>query len=278
MLNWHQVTPEFDANTQHKYTWTQLDVFKAAVRYLEEKFRIVPLHDALASISRGILHGPCVALTFDDGDISIADYVAPFLRQRDLPATLFINSAYLDGRSSYWFPVSAFLMANDIARSRAEFSDELRAEALELRGTNDPAFYNGVRERVERLAFLVPDLGSRLVSEAWISKLDGEQFAIGAHGHEHQRFSMMSAEWQRNDLRENVKRLSQFRAYRPIFAVPFGRAWDWTRETIRITRAQGLYAVLADGGINCSAAEVYRRIPSDGRAVRRLVAETMAQY
>ena len=188
VLNWHQVTPEFDANTQHMYTWTQLDVFKSAVGYLEEKFRIVPLHEALASISRGTLNGPCVALTFDDGDISIADYVAPFLRQRDLPATLFINSAYLDGRSSYWFPVSSFLMANDTARSRIEFSDELRAQALELRSTDDSAFYNGVRERVERLAFLVPDLKSRLVSEAWISNLDGDQFAIGAHGHEHQRF------------------------------------------------------------------------------------------
>jgi peptidoglycan/xylan/chitin deacetylase (PgdA/CDA1 family) len=278
VLNWHQVTPEFDPSIQHKYTWTQLDVFKAAVRYLEEEFRILPLHDALASINRGTLRGPCVALTFDDGDISIADYVAPFLRQRNLPATLFINSAYLDGRSSYWFPVSSFLMANDIARSRADFADELRAQALQLRRTDDPAFYNRVRERVERLAFLVRDLGSRLVSEAWISNLDGEQFAIGAHGHEHQRFSMMAAEWQRNDLRENVKCLSQFRAYRPIFAVPFGRAWDWTRETICIARAQGLHAMLADGGINLSAAEVYRRIPSDGRAVGRLVAEAMAQY
>jgi peptidoglycan/xylan/chitin deacetylase (PgdA/CDA1 family) len=278
VLNWHQVTPEFSPSIQHKYTWTQLDVFKAAVRYLEEEFRILPLYDALGSINRGTLRGPCAALTFDDGDISIANYVAPFLRQRNLPATFFINSAYLDGHSSYWFPVSSFLMANDIARSRADFSDELRAQALQLRQTDDPAFYNRVRERVERLAFLVPDLGSRLVSEAWISNLDGDQFAIGAHGHEHQRLSMMAAEWQRNDLCENVKCLSQFRAYRPIFAVPFGRAWDWTQETIGIARAQGLYAMLAGGGINLSAAEVYRRIPSDGRAVRRLVAEAMAQY
>jgi hypothetical protein len=31
-------------------------------------------------LERGYLQGPCVSLSFDDGDISIADHVVPFLR------------------------------------------------------------------------------------------------------------------------------------------------------------------------------------------------------
>jgi peptidoglycan/xylan/chitin deacetylase (PgdA/CDA1 family) len=119
-------------------------------------------------------------------------------------------------------------------------------------------------------------LGARLLPTQWLANLDGEQFAIGAHGHEHQRFSMMPLEWQLHDLRENVRVLSQFRGYRPVFAVPFGRSWDLTRETIYIARGQGLEVVLADGGINLGAGNSYQRIPSDGQIIRRLVAAEMS--
>ena len=87
----------------------------------------------------------------------------------------------------------------------------------------------------------------------------------------------MPAEWQQNDLRENVRHLSQFRAYRPVFAVPFGRACDWTEETIRIAHEQNLDVVLADGGVNIAFAPFYRRIPSDGKKLGPLIVTAMAE-
>jgi hypothetical protein len=87
----------------------------------------------------------------------------------------------------------------------------------------------------------------------------------------------MAAAWQRNNLRENVSVLTRFRAYRPIFAIPFGRAHDWTEETVRIARDEGVDIVLADGGINLASETLYRRIPSDGKALRSLLAGEMGQ-
>jgi peptidoglycan/xylan/chitin deacetylase (PgdA/CDA1 family) len=275
VFNWHQVTPLFDPFRHHKYTWTELKKFELEIDYLSAKFRILPLHEAIDLLNRGNLRGPCAALTFDDGDSSAAEHVVPFLRRRNLPATLFINSAYLDCCRSYWFPILSYLCADEDASHRAAFTKELKDEALQLRSTNDARYYNEIRSRIERLGSFVPDLESRLISAEWLSTLDGDQFAIGGHGHEHQRFSMMPTEWQRNDLRENVEALMQFRGYRPIFAVPFGRAHDWTEETIRIAREQGLDIVLADGGINLTAGNFYRRIPSDDRSLRLLLVEAM---
>ena len=88
---------------------------------------------------------------------------------------------------------------------------------------------------------------------------------------------MMPEEWQVNDLTENVKLLSKFRAYRPIFAVPFGREQDWTAETLCIARNRGLDVVLADGGINVAPGPSYRRIPSDSGKLGRLVSAAMAR-
>ena len=253
-----------------------MEDFATEVDYLTAEFEIMPLHDAIARLDHGVLRGSCAALTFDDGDASVSQYVAPMLRTRGLPATFFINSAYLDGRRSYWFPILSYLCTVEDPKLREALPVELKEKALQLRATNDPIFYREVRDRIEQLASLLPNLAARLISTEWIEKLDGEQFAIGAHGHEHQRFSMMPSEWQLDDLRENIRVLSQFQAYRPIFAVPFGRPWDWSNETIRIVRDQGLEVVLADGGLNVGPRETYRRIPSDGRTIRRLVATAMS--
>lgn len=205
----------------------------------------------------------------------MSKHVVPFLRQRGLPATFFINSAYVDEQRSYWFPILCYLRAVEDAEGRAILSDELREKALKLRLTSDPRCYNEIRNRIEELGSLVPNLGSRLVSAEWLSSLDGDQFSIGAHGHEHQRFSLMPAEWQRTDLRENIRALAQFRGYRPIFAVPFGRPHDWTEETIHVARDQGLDIVLADGGINLAAGDFYQRIPSDDKMLHSLLADAM---
>ena len=273
VFNWHQVTPTFDPYRHHKYTWTSLERFEGEIEYLIREFQILPLYEAIAHLKSGSLRGACAALSFDDGDISVAEHVVPLLRRLNLAATFFINTAYLDDCCSYWFPILSYLRAVEDAEGRSVLSDDLRGKALQLRLTNDPRFYNEVRTKIEELGSLVPNLDSRLVSAEWLSSLDGDQFAIGAHGHEHQRFSLMPSEWQRNDLRKNVEALTSLRGYRPIFAVPFGRAHDWTEETIRIAREQGLDIVLADGGINFTSGALYRRIPSDDRSLRRLLVD-----
>lgn len=267
ILNWHQITPSFDSEIHHLYTWTALDRFTAAVDHLAAHFRVVPLPEAVKRITAGSFWGRCLALTFDDGDASIADYVAPLLLQRNLPATFFINTAYLDGDRSYWFPILSY--------ARPQVSRELQEKALKLRNTDDPIYYNHVRRQIEQLSGSVPKLSSRLVSEEWLAGLDGDQFTIGAHGHEHERYSMMPREWQREDLLRNVEILSQFRAYRPLFAVPFGRRWDWNSTTLEIAHEIGLDVLLADGGINVALSTCYRRQPADSQSARRLVAQAI---
>jgi peptidoglycan/xylan/chitin deacetylase (PgdA/CDA1 family) len=277
VFNWHQISPNFDSSRHHEYTWTRFEDFKVEVDYLRAEFQILPLYEAIDRFKRRCLHGPCVSLTFDDGDISMAEHVLPYMHQHNMPATFFINSAYLDGKRTYWFPVLAYFSANEDARRQANLPDGLLEKVLQLRRTNDVSFYNEVRSCVEQFASFIPNLGSRLVSTEWLTSLDGEQFTIGAHGHEHQRFSMMLADWQRNDLRENVRHLSQFRAYRPIFAVPFGREYDWTDETLKNASSLGLEVVLADGGVNISPGKVYRRIPADGKKLRPLIRDVLAR-
>jgi peptidoglycan/xylan/chitin deacetylase (PgdA/CDA1 family) len=277
IFNWHQVTPDFDPARHYEGTWTSVDVLAREIDYLATEFDIIPLHRGIKELREGGPRGRCVSLTFDDGDQSVAEYVEPLLRQRGLPATFFINSAYFDGNRSAWSWILAdALRAGQKPTRPLEFTDELLEKARQLRHTKNRNFYNEVRKQVERLAPLIPSARPRLVSTDWLKSLDGQQLALGAHGHEHQRFSMMSAEWQQSDLLANMRFLSQFHAFRPILALPFGREGDWTEETLRIAHDQGLEVALADGGINTVAGAFFRRIPGDARRVRPLIIAAMA--
>jgi peptidoglycan/xylan/chitin deacetylase (PgdA/CDA1 family) len=266
--NWHQVSERFDAELHHVWTWTSSETFERQLDYLSERFAIIPLEQAIDRVTCGNLRGRLAALTFDDGDVSMANYVLPILKRRKLPATFFINTAYLEQASTYWFPVFYHF---DQTRPDA-LPVELRQKASQLRRTNDAAFYDRVRREMERYAPKIPNLARHLVSGAWLSSLDGEQFAIGAHGHEHQRYSMMTTDWQRQDLCQNVAILRAFKAFRPFFAVPFGRQWDWTDETIAMAKEQGLRVVIAGGSVITSVEDVFDRIPSDGREMRGAIA------
>jgi len=275
VFNWHQVTPEFEPARHGKYTWTRLADFERELDYLQAEYQVVPLAEALGQMERGKFRGGCVSLTFDDGDVSMSEFVWPALKRRGLPGTCFINTAYLSGERCYWFPILSHLLSTNKPASGVATPADFEEWMWTLRNTDDPQTYNALRTKVEALASVVPDLESRYVSRTWLQSLDGEQFAIGAHGHEHQRFSMMPAEWQRNDLQDNVRQLSEYRAFRPIFAVPFGKREDWSPETLRIAHEQKLCVVLAEGGLNRGPADYYHRIPADGGRLHRLVEQAM---
>lgn len=267
---WHQVTPAFDPDRHHPYTWTPLAAFEAAIHDIVQTHRIMPLNEALAAIESGNLRGRCAALTFDDGDRSMADYVAPLLLHLRLPATFFINTGYLRGDSTYWFPVMAY--------AGAHLPHELKQCGQQLRLTDDPDLYRSCRALIEHYAGKVPSLNDRLVTPDWLARLDGVHFAIGAHGHEHQRYAMMTAEWQRDDLRTNLAALRDFRGFRPIFALPFGKPGDVSADIGPIAREEKLEVVLAGGGINSGERPFYDRIPADNVAIKSVVRRAMALH
>jgi peptidoglycan/xylan/chitin deacetylase (PgdA/CDA1 family) len=70
---------------------------------------------------------PCVAITFDDGYLSVAREAWPRLRARGWPATLYVVPGYLDGRS-------AFPWEEDAAEERARLVDAALVRRLASEG------------------------------------------------------------------------------------------------------------------------------------------------
>jgi peptidoglycan/xylan/chitin deacetylase (PgdA/CDA1 family) len=277
VFNYHQVSPVFDPRYHGQHTWTQLDDFRRQVEYIKSYFSVIPLPDAIDRLSRHALRGIHAAITFDDGDISMQQHALPLLKQMGVPATFFVNTAYGRGRY-YWFPVLNYLEHAPDPQVKALLTPQLKERAAKLRRTDDPPFYDATRREVEALAAHVEDAQPLLVGDDWLASLDGQQFHLGAHGHEHQRYSMMSPDWQAENLRRNADLLRQHRAYRPIFALPFGRHYDWDTTALRVAIDQGHTLLTADGGINLHRDAHVLRIPADGRDAKKLFASEMAGW
>jgi peptidoglycan/xylan/chitin deacetylase (PgdA/CDA1 family) len=268
VLNYHQVSPVFDPAIHFAGTWTSLVDFERAVEHLQRSYRIVRLSEGLRRLQEGTLRGIVVALSFDDGHHSVAEHVIPFLTQRRIPASLFINSSYLGSREcspehawNYW------LNAPSSTPERRR-----RAAAIDLslmRRTTSRDTYWRLVDQIRALGS--PDVPLSVTMD-FLRGLDESLFEVGLHGHEHLRFSMLDEDLRRRNLEENARILGTLATYRPVFALPYGRPFDWDRETVRLCLQMGLEVCLADGGVSRSGDLMVRRIPADSvRSIQRLL-------
>ena len=80
-------------------TWDELDLpADAFARFLEilDGSRVLALDDALDELERGD-DTPKVALTFDDGFADVFEHAWPLLKERGLPFTLYLATAFIGG-------------------------------------------------------------------------------------------------------------------------------------------------------------------------------------
>ena len=93
----HAVSEEFDENTNKKEDWSSTSDFKDTISVLNNQYTFISLTDAYHRIKYDLFRRKNYAvLTCDDGYRSILD-ILPFLEEKKIPITLFINPKYLDG-------------------------------------------------------------------------------------------------------------------------------------------------------------------------------------
>jgi len=267
IINFHQITEYFDPQFHLEGTWTNINHFEKLLIELRKKFKIIPLSEGINIVKNNKLNDRFLSITFDDGDQSIKN-VIPILKKYNIPAAFFINTAYLSNKE-YGYQLLNFL--NDKRNIYENKFDSLIDNFKVFRNTLDKEFYIKYRNNFLALRSLIDDKINFVVDESFLTNLDYSLFELGLHGHEHERYGMMSLEWQQNDLRRNIEILSSFKAYKPIFAIPYGKPLDWDDNTIRTAIQFNLDFVFHDSGINFKKEVGFKRIPADGKNIHQLL-------
>lgn len=96
LIGWHRFGPDGDPLS------TPVDVFCRQLDALEQwGAQVVRLDDAVRLCAQDALPDHAVALTIDDGYASAIEVAWPLLRERYLPATVFVVTDYLDGAKRF---------------------------------------------------------------------------------------------------------------------------------------------------------------------------------
>jgi peptidoglycan/xylan/chitin deacetylase (PgdA/CDA1 family) len=267
VFNFHQSSPTFNPQLNGKYIWSSIDFLEEQLLFISQNYKVVSLYEGYVDLKKGSSKGTSVAITFDDGDISIKQYVAPLLTKLKIPATFFINTAYiLNEKRGYWFNIFNYLKFGTKQQNDALLESEL-VNIEKLRETDNADFYYENYPRIEKLKYLIEKNISFYLTMDDLNSFDPALLSIGLHGHEHQRFALMPVEWQKENLLRNMEILSGFPSYKPIFAVPFGKPIDWNEDTLRLSKELNLEIAFSNGGYNTDQSIGIARIPVDGISI-----------
>ena len=94
----HQVSDVFEPDTMWECDWTQTEVFKRTISALMRKYTFIPLSEVPEHLAKDKWRfRNYAALTSDDGWASLKN-ILPWLVEKKIPVTLFLNPSNLDGR------------------------------------------------------------------------------------------------------------------------------------------------------------------------------------
>lgn len=93
IVNYHRILDTPDPLLDEEM---DVDTFRWQMQVLAKCFNVMPLGEAMAALAGGRMPPRAVCITFDDGYRSTHDIALPILRELDLPATVFISTAFID--------------------------------------------------------------------------------------------------------------------------------------------------------------------------------------
>lgn len=248
---------------------TPVRSFIQQLDYLTEHYRIVPLSELAGYLARGSPVPPGLAvITIDDGYRDAYEIAFPILRQRNVPATLFVVTDFVDRKCWLWTDKLRYLTAH--AEPRV-FEAAINGRALRLELNGSPARMNAAQlinsqlkrmtddakdEAIERLGLILgvelpalppPELSG--LTREQVREMDSGGIEIGSHTVTHPILTRISVERLRHELCDSRSRLAAVLGHNvELLGYPNGDHNLLVRQ--HAARAGYKCAVTADYGLN----------------------------
>jgi peptidoglycan/xylan/chitin deacetylase (PgdA/CDA1 family) len=226
---YHAVSERPSVYVRHVNIWRSVKQFKKDIAFLTKHFEPVSLEDLYAdrSSKKTPFH-----LTFDDGLNECMEWVIPILERAGIPATFFVNSAFVDNQGLFFRFKASIIIEKGLSDPAAlqEIKNWLSAKQIAQEWS---AFVLGVnyqnKEILEELADQIAiDFDQHLKQQPCymtlkdLKRLQSKGFSIGAHSIDHPKFAALSLDDQLNQALESLRFVtSQLSPTIRTFAFPF---------------------------------------------------------
>jgi peptidoglycan/xylan/chitin deacetylase (PgdA/CDA1 family)/SAM-dependent methyltransferase len=233
-------------------------IFARQLEILHKEYEPVPLRELLSRLRAGRSIRRMVALTFDDGYADNLFTAAPLLEKYQIPATVFVTTAYLNGRREFWWDTLARLVmgsqtdpakwtltvdGSPFTLLEGETREQVyRRLHLLLRATG----IDGIEKVLANLAhkagiprMVHPD--SRPLTADECTQLARTGFVeIGAHTISHPWLATLPLKEQESELIESRRELERILGFPVVsLAFPYGKRDSVTPDTVQLARNAG---------------------------------------
>ncbi len=228
---YHAVSGRPLPHMEYLYDIKSPDNFEADLDYMLEHFTAVKMSDFLLDVKFEKDGKPPMVLSFDDGLAQCYDDIMPILLKKGVPATFFLNNAFIDNKGLFYrFKVSLLLgqLRNISPGQMSKAANLLHCGIHEI------------RKRLLSVSYVEREITDQ-VAEAWdysfddymhmnpvylssiqIIKMIEQGFEFGSHGIDHALFSLLKKEVALEEIKKSVIDLEyRFQLPYKFFAFPF---------------------------------------------------------
>ena len=272
---YHSCAPAEGAYVEGLRSNTPPEKFKEHLEFFLKHYRPVSLSEALAP------NRPAAALavTFDDGYRSVFEYAYPLLRERRMPATVYLISGAIGFGSMVWVNALNCLVRQGMGERAAL---ELGWKPLPVTALVDRVIAELTPPQIASLlATLTTNSGTTLcemgseaelfLTRSQIDEMARNRITFGNHTVSHPNLALCRPQESRRQVVEADKTLRQLPGFTSSLAFPFGQTCEVARQA---AIALGYDSIVEVGGTNSSASALsVARQPVSDQSVAELFAD-----
>jgi peptidoglycan/xylan/chitin deacetylase (PgdA/CDA1 family) len=228
---YHAISNSELPHLKHLYALRNVEQFGRDLDYMLKYFQPVKMSEYLGGKILVDPNRPPMVLSFDDGLLQCYEEVLPILISKGVPATFFVNNAFIDNRSMFFrFKVSLLVEhlkeATDAQKQRA--AHLLHCEVGEIKSRLLGVSYVE-REITDQVAgawdYSFSEYMRRepvYLTSMHINKMLGEGFEFGSHGIDHPLFALLKRKTAIDHIQASVEDLrKRYSLDHRYFAFPF---------------------------------------------------------
>jgi len=284
ILNYHRVSP-WDENVNLTFKpnlSASPEMFESQMDYMNQHFNIISEADLVTWLNGGDdLPLNAALITFDDGYQDNYQYAYPILKERNLGATIFLTTNFLDEDFIFYWDLAAYCI------------HKTKKKVVEISRLGEFSWQNGeeysvIQEIVNRIKYLSPmeipkvlaELSERLgvevdenyfktLSLSWdqVLEMANNGIDIGSHTVSHPILSNIPVERAQIEISESKNRIEEIlRKDVQSIAYPNGQVGDYTNKVVSLVRESGYkiaYSLI-------SGPTSYKEVSGERYAIRRI--------
>ncbi len=189
------------------------------------------------------VRGRHVAITFDDGYRDVHEHALPALRERSLPATLFLTTGVIDGTAVPWWDQIAWLHEGIEHPERRGIGSQRQVLERYRQLTAGPAaaLLDELAAASDRAPLTHADVRDEWLTWPLVRELAAGGVAIEAHTVQHPLMSRLPADEQQEEIASSADRIAEQTGERPrAFAYPVGQQSSFDERSRVAARRAGI--------------------------------------